>query len=430
MWNAAIGTAVPESPYFSPQEMRQMAMEQAEKGSMESFKFMPIAVSDPNNPNAPPQTYWGVATTKGGQPVMRMLGPLGQELTDADKQKLQGKNITPMPTGRASTAMPKPIGWSKDAQGVFAYMSPDPTGLYGEGPQPRVWKKYGMAPPVGIVSEMLGRVSYGEHVWVDNNTGLLHSDPVERYVPPLEQFSGAAAQPAQPGATAAAPGTIPMQSAQNPPANAGEARAQAQANLSKPSAGTPVTPAQPAAASVDERIPKSRILGFKGTQALTKDDEAWSEANRLLDMANAVEKDIGNPQQNVISQKALAGQLTKILEGRFNMSEQQFQITTNFANQFEQFINKLGQGNLPDDVARQIVGTVRNYGHAVAKQHDDDYAKVPEQYRPAPLLPQLEKQYPSMATAPDTSAAPSQPTAQPDLDPQQKRFIDSLPKPQ
>lgn len=181
-------------------------------------------------------------------------------------------------------------------------------------------------PPAALT----GRISTGMFHFVDLD-GNVHEVPETRTSVPLG-MSGAGG-----GAATPPPASKPATGASNPAPGASKPGA--------PASNPPKTPGEA----------KDRILGNKGTPALTDARKEYDKAQGLMDLANQALKD---PQPG--TDKNLAVRLSREASSRFSIAEMDTLVKNyGIANSWEQWLNNQTSGKLPDEIRKQLVNIAR-----------------------------------------------------------------------
>lgn len=188
-------------------------------------------------------------------------------------------------------------------------------------------------------AEMFGRITTGQFHWVDQD-GNVH-----------EEQETHTSTPMRPGGTSSAP-SVP-----SPGSTPGAVAAP------RPAATGVAIPKTPAEAHAVVPPPAGRILGNKGTPALTA---AKKEYDTAVKMSSIADDALRVP--SATKDKMLAIQLVHNAAGRFNMAE--FDTITKKAglgNSFEGWMNSLTTGELPVAIRKQLVDIAKtnlNAAHA------------------------------------------------------------------
>lgn len=161
-----------------------------------------------------------------------------------------------------------------------------------------------------------------------------------------------ASSPTDPSITAPSSGTPTPPGATPPPKTLGHVKEKAAA-LNPPAASSSKSPIGPA-------------LDFKKmTPELTAANKKYNDAVGLVSFADKVQKNPTNPQE----QRQFAMAMARTMANRFQMQEYDLEVkNSGLANTFQQWLNNMSTGALPQNIIDHLVQSAHDYKDATAEE--------------------------------------------------------------
>lgn len=291
-------------------------------------------------------------TLKNGDPFTYMHSASTNEVTDVYGRPLDPGFLDGFKESPKSAAKPKQAFLNKDGKFVSVMLDSNNQPIPGTENE-----------NVAVPASLTGRMTTGQYHWVDED-GNVHETPYTTSSRPIGQGGGGSATTATPPAAAPSPTPAGTAGASTPAPGAPKPAAAAP----KPAVSVPATPKEA----------RDRILGNKGTPALTKAREDYNSAQGLENLANDAWK-----APSATKDKNLAIRIIKEAAGRFNMTE--FDTLTKKAglgNSFEALVNSMTTGELPIEIRRQLVNVAKS--NAASSKAAFEAAKQPMRQGNAP----------------------------------------------